>query len=325
MDNRLGHVSVLKKEVIKYLDPKPNENFIDCTFGSGGHTKAILEKNRPRGKVLGIELDPVLYEKARKEFSGEARLILVNDNFAHLEKIVERHKFGLGAGILLDLGMASWHLEESGRGFSFQRDEPLVMTYEESSQTQNSLIQGAGRPVRKRKTQNHSSKLKTKLTAKKIVNEWSREEIERVLKEYGEERFARRIAKAITTTRREKSIQTTFQLVAIVRRAVPSWYRHQKIHFATRTFQALRIAVNQELENLKQVLSQAVPVLSPRGRLVVISFHSLEDRIVKNFFREQENERQLKILTKKPIIPRSEEVELNPRSRSAKLRAAQKI
>ena len=292
------HKPVLLKEVIEYLNVGKNKNYIDCTVGEGGHAIEILKRNGPKGKVLGIEIDPELYKKLKKE--KLERLILVNDSFSKLKEIVKRENFGLISGILLDLGLSSWHIEKSGRGFSFLRDEPLIMRYD-------------------------WDEAKSVLTAERIVNEWSEKEIERILKEYGEERFAKRISREIVRARKVKPIKTTFQLVEVIKKSVPSFYQHQRIHFATKTFQALRIAVNNELENLKIALPQALEVLERGGRLVVISFHSLEDRIVKNFLKEKEREGKIKILTKKPIRPSKEEIRKNPRSRSAKLRAALKI
>jgi len=289
------HIPVLQKEVIKYLEPKPNENFIDCTIGEGGHTLAILEKNAPKGKVLGIELDPELYKKLLK--SDFDRLILVNDSFVNLKEITKKVKFRQVSGILFDLGMSSWHLEESGRGFSFLKNESLEMRYN----PENSL------------------------TAEKIVNYWSKSEIEKILWEYGEEKFSRKIAENIINFRQLKPVKTTFQLVEIIKKAIPSWYQHKKIHFATRTFQALRIAVNDELNNLEKALPQATEILKPGGKIVIISFHSLEDRIVKNFFKNKSEKGELKLLTKKPIRSTKEEIKINPRSRSAKLRAAEKL
>ena len=281
------HIPVLQKEVLDYLDPKPNENFIDCTFGEGGHTSAILEKNKPFGKVLGIDWD-----LKNRDFK---RVILICDNFVNLKNIVKKIKFGPISGILFDLGMSSWQIDQSGRGFSFLRDEPLDMRYAKNKS----------------------------LTAEEIINEWSEEEIIRILKEYGEERFAKRITKEIIEKRKIKPIKSTFQLVQIIKTAVPLWYQHKRIHCATKTFQALRITVNDELNNLKNVLPSALDVLEPGGRIVVISFHSLEDRIVKHFFKN--NIKFLKILTKKPIKPSEEEIKINPRSRSAKLRAVIKL
>ena len=300
------HISVLGKEAIQYLNPKPNENFVDCTFGWGGHTIEILKRNAPRGQVLAIELDPELLKCLRQEFKyllGK-RLILVHGNFADFKKIVAKYQFRPVNGVLLDLGMSSWHIEKSGRGFTFQKDEPLLMRYD--WETQN-------------------SELRTSLTAREIVNLWPEKEIAKILQEYGQEKFAKRIAKEIIKTRDKKPIETTFQLVEIIKRATPSRYHHQRIHFATRTFQALRIAVNDELENFKKVLGQALEVLEKKGRLVVISFHSLEDRILKNFFKKEKFKNNIKILTKKPVIPSKSEIILNPRSRAAKLRACKKI
>ena len=301
------HIPVLQKEVLQYLEPKPNENFIDCTIGEGGHTAVILEKTGHKGKILGIEADTELYQKLKSRmaefpisnFQFSKRLILVNDNFVNLKEIVKREKFKSVSGILFDLGMSSWHLEESGRGFSFQKKEPLDMRY------------NPGNP----------------LTAEKILNYWSEREIEKILREYGEEQLSQQIAKEIIELRKLRPIKNTFQLVEIIKKVVPLWYQHKKIHFATRTFQALRIAVNDELNNLKKALPQAVDILKDGGRLVVISFHSLEDRIVKNFFKNYIGITyvKLQILTKKPIRPGEEEIKINLRSRSAKLRAAIKL
>jgi 16S rRNA (cytosine1402-N4)-methyltransferase len=289
------HKSVLLKEVIEYLNVERNKNYVDCTIGEGGHSIEILKRNGPEGKVLGIEIDSELYKKLSEK--KLERLILVNDSFKNLKEIIEREKFKNIYGILFDLGISSWHIEKSGRGFSFLRDEPLIMRYD----------------------------LRQKLTAEKIVNEWSEKEIERILREYGEEKFAKKISREIARARKVRPIKTTSQLVEVIKKAVPTFYQRKKIHFATKTFQALRIAVNNELENLKIALPQAIEVLEKGGRLVVISFHSLEDRIVKNFLKEKEREGKIKILTKKPIQPSKEEIIKNPRSRSAKLRCALKI
>lgn len=308
----MTHVPVLQKEVLKYLDPKPNENFIDCTIGEAGHALAILEKTAPKGKVLGIDWNPEIIKslksKARKApwASGlygvqslrlKGRLILVCDNFVNLKEIVKNQNFRSVSGILLDLGISSWHLEESKKGFSFLRNEKLDMRYS---------------PL-------------NPLTAEKILNFWSLFQIERILKEYSQEPFSRQIAKEIVNSRKEKSIRTTLQLVEIIKRTVPKRYQRKRLHFATRTFQALRIAVNDELNNLEKTLPQALEILKINGSLVVISFHSLEDRIVKNFFRDWAKEGSLRILTKKPVRPSEKEIKLNPRSRSAKLRAAERI
>lgn len=289
---------VMKEEVIRFLDPKPGEDFIDCTVGLGGHALAILELNKPDGRVLGVDFDPQILEELRRNVHGtefEKRLVLVCDNFANLEAIATKHGFIGVSGVLFDLGLSSWHLEASGRGFSFWRNEPLDMRYNPQSNT---------------------------LTAEVILNTWSLEDIERILRVYGEERFARRIAKQIVESR---PLRTTVDLVMTVERATPPWYHRRRIHFATKTFQALRIAVNSELENLEKALPQALNVLRSGGKLAVIAFHSLEDRIVKNFMRTKAKEGAIKILTKKPIRPSEGEIKENPRARSARLRVAVKV
>lgn len=286
------HIPVLQKEVLQYLESKPNENFIDATFGEGGHSLAILEKICPEGKVLGIEWDRDLYQKSLER--KIARLILVNDSYTNLKEIVERENFKRISGILFDLGISSWHLKESTRGFSFLKDEPLDMRYD----------------------------IQNPLTAEKIVNYWSQSELEKIFVKFGQERFAKSIAENIIQKRKTIKIERTFQLIKIIEVATPDWYHRRKIHFATKTFQALRIAVNDEINNLEKALPKSLEILKPKGKLVIVSFHSLEDKIVKNFFRNNKN---LKILTKKPITPTLNEIKINPRSRSAKLRAAIKL
>ena len=286
------HKPVLLKEVLDYLNPQPGENFIDCTFGFGGHSLPILERISPNGKLLGIEYDKEVLSKSK----SEKNLILVNNNFKNLKEIIENNKFHKINGILLDLGVSSWHFDKSNRGFSFQTDEPLIMN-----------CSGEG------------------LNADDIVNQWPEQELVKIFKEYGEEKFPGRIARIICEERRKHQIRTTGQLIEIIKQVIPKKYRYGKIHFATKVFQAIRIAVNDELNNLENVLPQALEVLEKNGRLVVISFHSLEDRIVKNFFRNSAKEDKLEILTKKPVVPSFEEINLNNRSRSAKLRAILKI
>jgi len=279
------HIPVLKKEVLEILNPKPNENFIDATIGEGGYTIEILKRNQPNGKVLGIDRDPAQIENCKlkiKEFKD--RLVLVNDSYLNLKEIVKRNNFGPVCGILFDLGMSLWHVKESKRGFTFQEDEPLDMRYD---------------------TQGNN------LTAEKIINEYSQEEIEHILREYGEEWFAKRLAKVII---KERPIKTTFKLLEVIRKA--------RIYSPDRIFQAFRIAVNGELNNIRNTLPQIRDILAPGGKIVIISFHSLEDRIVKFFFKEEAKKNLLKVLTKKPIRPSKEEIKTNPCSRSAMLRAA---
>ena len=269
-------------------------------------------KTAPKGKILGIDWNPEIIQNTRStspasELAGgrakyKNRLILICDNFANLKQIIKEQMFERVSGILFDLGMSSWHLEESGKGFSFLRKEFLDMRYNPENPQ----------------------------TAEKIINYWSKNDIEKILTEYGEERFAKIIANEIIKTRKARPIKTTFELVEIIKKVVPGWYQRQRTNFATRTFQALRIAVNDELNNLKKVLPQTIDILKPGGRLVIISFHSLEDRIAKSFFSAFAKgyggqERKLEILTKKPVRPSTEELNYNPRSRSARLRVAIKI
>ena len=293
----MTHKPVLQKEVLEYLDPKPNQNFIDCTVGQGGHSLAILEKTGPNGKILGIDQDPKQIENCRKNTEDfKTRIILENSSYTKLKEIAERLNFQPAQGILLDLGMSSWQLEESGRGFSFLKDEELDMRF---------------------------SPKENFLTSKEIINRYPEKELERIFAEYGEEKYADKIARKIVEIRQVKEIASTFQLVEAIKSAIPRG-SDSRIHFATRVFQALRIAVNGELGNLQKVLSQAVEVLNPGGRLAVISFHSLEDRIVKNYFKALSKE-SFEILTKKPITADKLEIINNPRARSAKMRVAQKL
>jgi 16S rRNA (cytosine1402-N4)-methyltransferase len=279
------HKPVLLKETVGCLDIRPGGKYIDCTFGFGGHSKEILKKG---GHVLGLDSDKESLATAKKKL--KANLILENANFANLEEIAKEHKFTQINGILYDLGLSSWQLEQSGRGFSFQRNEPLDMR----------------------------SDLTLKVTAADLVNSLSKNELTKIFTRFGEERRAGRFASALVRARRIKKISTTFDLLE----ALGLYTSRNRIHPATKVFQALRIAVNSELLSLSSSLHQAQKLLLPGGRLVIISFHSLEDRIVKDFGRKAES---LKILTKKPIVPSSKEIALNPRARSAKLRAFEKI
>jgi len=292
----MAHVPVLTEEVMKFLDPKSGDNFIDCTLGDGGHTAAILHLTAPKGKVLGFDLDSEAVKVARKNLeSFGSRLVARCESYANLAKAVAEENFGPVAGVLMDFGFSSPQLEDRNRGFSFQRDEPLDMSY--STQPGHT-------------------------TAAEIVNTWTKDEIIRVLAEYGEEHLAERIASGIVTARHHKHIISTVQLTDIIKSAVPKNYEHGRIHPATRTFQALRIAVNDELGSVEKVLPQALSAIKPGGRLVCISFHSLEDRIVKTFFKEMSAAHKIEILTPKPVTATEKEIQNNPRSRSAKLRAA---
>src|SRR3989344_985224 len=293
------HTAVLKKEVLEYLNPAPNENFIDCTIGEGGHSEEIIKHIGPEGKILGIDLDPHQISASQwLQAQFKDRIILATDSYTHLKEITERKNFGLVNGILLDLGMSSAQLEGTHKGFSFQVDQGLDMRYNDEINY---------------------------LTAEKIVNEWPEEKIKQIHEDYGEENFAKKIAKNIVEQRKLGRIKTTFQLIEVIKDATPAPYWRGKLHYATRTFQALRIAVNDELENIKMVLPQAISILAPGGRLAVISFHSLEDRIVKNFFAKEVKKGTIKLLNKKPITAGASELKENPRSRSAKLRGVVKI
>jgi len=290
------HIPVLLEKVIEYLDPKPGENFVDCTIGEAGHTKAILEKTALNGKVLGIDLDT----DSLKRIQPQDRLTLAHGNFRDLKKILIENNFLNVNGILFDLGLSDWQLEESGKGFTYRKDEPLIM-----------ILNG-----------------KQVVAAEEIINSWPEESLVEIFKNYGEEKYSRRIVREIVNRRKLAPIKTTFQLKEVVNRAVPSAFsltrRGTLNRILARIFQALRIVINDELENLKQGLEQAVEVVVPKGRIVVVSFHSLEDRIVKHFFKEKEMQGQIEILTDRPIMADEFEISMNYRSRSAKLRAAVK-
>ena len=268
---------------------------MDGTVGLAGHACAILRGSSPDGFLIGFEWNQATYELALERLKAfSPRFVLVRENFARLREVLEELGKAPVDGILLDLGLSSFLIEGSGLGFSFLADEPLDMRMDE----------------------------RISRTAKDLVNQLSRLQLEELIRSYGEERFAGRIARAICEARRKKPIRTTKELAEIISGAVPPKYRHGRIHPATRTFQALRLAVNRELENLKLFLEEAPEVLRPGGRLVVISFHSLEDRLVKQAFK---SDTRLRPLTKKPVTPSPEEIFKNPRSRSAKLRAAERI
>jgi len=288
------HTPVLLKETIELLNPQPGENFIDATVGAGGHASALLEKIAPSGKVLGIDMSRQAITKLAG-LNRDERFILAQDNFVNLKRIVEDKNFGPVNGILADLGFSSDELEASGRGFSFLKDEPLDMRFGDSGKTAADLINGL-----------------------------REEELADIFLKYGEERFAKRIAEKIIEDRRANPITATYRLIEIIRRATPFWYHGRRLHPATKVFQALRIAVNNEFDNLINFLPRALEILEPNGRLAIISFHSLEDRVVKNFIKNQKELNHAEVLTKKPIRPSREEQNINPRSRSAKLRALRK-
>ena len=290
-----SHTPVLPEETIEALAVQPGGRYIDCTLGGGGHAAAILERSSPGGQLLGIDADPEAVKLARSRleaYSGST--VLVNQNFINLKSICAKYRFSPVHGILFDLGLSSLQLNGNGRGFSFRHDAPLDMRL------------NPHQPV----------------TAADIVNSLSETELARLIKTFGEEGRGGRIARYIV---RQRPVKTTFELAEIVEQAIGG--RRGRIHPATRTFLALRIAVNQELDHLKSTLEQAAGLLGFGGRLVVISYHSLEDRIVKQFTHQEasgDNPR-LKLINKKVITPSLAEIHFNPRSRSAKLRAAERI
>ncbi len=291
------HIPVLLTETIAGLDLKPNDNAVDGTVGAGGHAAAILERTSPGGRLVGLDLDEAALDAARKNLERfGSRAMLVRANYRDVERVLLSLSFGPVQAALLDLGYSSMEIDDPRRGFSFRADGPLDMRFDASQQ----------------------------LTAADIVNNDSLDSLAEIIWQYGEERFSRHIASAIIQARRERPIVGTLQLAEIVSGAVPGWYRRGRIHPATRTFQALRIAVNDELGNLKSALPALIKSLAPGGRLAVISFHSLEDRIVKKFFAEQESVGNIEQISKKPIVAGAAEEAANPRARSAKLRFAKK-
>ena len=310
---RLPHRPVLYHEIIHALRPRRGGFYVDCTLGAGGHASGILEASAPGGRLLGLEVDPQALELARQRLASYGqRATLLQASYVRLNEHLEALGWPALDGVLLDLGVSSMQLDTPERGFSFQADAPLDMRFDPAN------------PLR----------------AADIVNEWPEAELGRVLFEYGEERRARQIARAII---RSRPVRTTAALAEIVARAAgggaTSRSGRKRLHPATRTFQALRIAVNRELEGLEEVLPQAVAALAPGGRLAVIAFHSLEDRIVKQFLRRESRDclcppRQpvctcghrasLVEITRQPLRPQPQEVEQNPRARSARLRVAEK-
>lgn len=293
------HITVLTKEAVDALAIKQNATVVDATVGTGGHTRHIISKLGKEGVCIGIDADPEAIQIAEQTLTGNATIYFRVGNFRNINSILDDIGIHEVNAVLGDLGWRTEQFGGNGKGFSFMVDEPLIMTYGDPESYQ--------------------------FVARDILNEWDEIDIAHVLTGYGEERFARKIARKIVEVRTRKPIMTTFDLVAVIKDAVPSFYHHHKIHFATRTFQALRIAVNDELKALESFIEQSILRLAPAGRLAIISFHSLEDRIVKHTFREYAHNGNGNVLTKKPITATSEELEKNPRARSAKLRIFEKI
>ncbi len=290
-----GHVPVLVEEVMTFLRCEPGRTYVDATLGGGGHASEILRRTAPDGVVIGMEWDEDALSEARNTLMpfGD-RVKIFRENFIHLPDLMKTESVD---GILLDLGLSSMQVEKKERGFSFKGEGPLDMRMDQ------------------RLTD----------TAADLINRLSVEELEDTLWRYGEERWAKRIARAIAREREREPVETTQTLRKIVHHAIPRRFHSRRIDPATRTFQAFRIRVNDEMENLKRIMETGWKVLKNGGRMCVISFHSLEDRMVKAAFRRLENEGEMRALTQKPVAPSEEEQRRNPRSRSAKLRCAERI
>lgn len=308
------HTPVLLNECIEGLNIVPYGIYVDCTLGGGGHSSEIASRLNEKGLLIGIDQDADAIEAAGARLAAYKNVKYVRDNFSNIKNIV--NDLGLGResinGFLLDLGVSSHQLDEADRGFSYNHNAPLDMRMDQR------------RP----------------LSAYVVVNEYTKDELTRIIREYGEERWAKRIAEFIINERKIKPIETTFDLVSVIKKAVPKGARADGPHPAKRTFQAIRIEVNNELGILKDTINDMADLLTPGGRICIITFHSLEDRIVKNVFRELENpcicprdfpvcvcgrKPKLKVMTRKPVLPGEKELENNRRSHSAKLRIAEKI
>lgn len=309
-----NHTPVLLQEVLVHLSPAINQNFVDGTLGGGGYTQALLEATAPDGKVLAFDLDQTAIDNARKNLAGFAdRLTIDHKNFSELEKSIQQHDFTSIDGIVADIGISSAQLEQSDRGISFQSDSHLDMRFDLSSSQPDASF---------------------------LVNNHSLDQLTDVFRKYGEEKYSRQIAKQIVATRADSQITRTTQLNQAIEDALPKPVKHLWKQSARRIYQALRIEVNHELQNLERFLPAALNAVKPGGRIVLVTFHSLEDRIVKQFFRSVAqgcvcppefpickcgNNPQAKILTKKPVTPSEAERASNPRSQSAKLRAIKKL
>ena len=306
------HVSVLLNEVIDGLNIKQDGIYVDCTLGGAGHSSEIIKRLSSKGKLIGIDQDMDALSAAKSKLKDYENVIYVHNNFTNIEEILNELNIDGVDGILMDLGVSSYQLDAGERGFSYMQDAPLDMRMNRESN----------------------------FSAYDVVNDYSEEELYRIIRQYGEEKFASRIAKFIVDRRKINKIETTLQLVDIIKSAIPAKARREGPHPAKRTFQAIRIEVNKELEILDRAIEGAVNKLNAGGRLNIITFHSLEDRIVKNKFKELEDpctcpkefpicvcgkEPKVKVITRKPIEPSQEEVSANPRSRSAKLRVSERI
>lgn len=307
------HQSVLLNEAVEGLEINPEGIYVDCTFGGGGHSREILKRLSKKGKLFAFDQDLVAIEHGKKVFSEyDDQLEIIHSNFVYIKEELEKRGVFQVDGILYDLGVSSPQLDEAERGFSYHHDAPLDMRMNQHSP----------------------------LTAKTIVNEWPYEKLVKIFFRYGEEKFSKQIARRIEEERKRKTIETTGQLVDLIKDAIPAAARRKGGHPAKRIFQAIRIAVNDELNALEISLEKSIDLLKAGGRIAVITFHSLEDRITKTVFKQyselpplppglpvipEEYEPVLKTITRKPIVPTDEEIEQNHRARSAKLRIAEKV
>jgi len=308
-----AHIPVMTKEVLDNLITRRDGLYVDATLGLGGHTKSLLDFTNYQSRVIGLDVDEEAISIASDQLSKyKSNLIFRNSNFSEIDRVLLDLEIGEVDGIVADLGMSSYQIDSSERGFSFIRDEKLDMRMDP----------------------------RLRFKAFDLVNEMSVDEISKVLKVYGEERWSRRIAKRIVQTRADKPISTSAELANLVYEAIPKKFHPAKIHPATKTFQAFRIAVNHELDNIEEFITKAIPFLKSGGRIVIISFHSLEDRLVKNLFRHLSSpcicppdlprcgcgkRSEIKILTRSPLVPGEAEVINNPRARSAKMRVGEKL
>lgn len=306
------HVSVLLDECIQGLNIKPDGIYVDCTLGGAGHSSEIVKRLNEKGRLIGIDQDKDALKAAGKRLEKYSNVTLVHSNFHEIKSVLDQLGIDEVDGILMDLGVSSYQLDTGERGFSYMQDAPLDMRMNRD----------------------------VEFSAYDVINGYSEEELYRVIREYGEEKFAKRIAGFVVNARSNKNIETTLELVDIIKAAIPAKARREGPHPAKRTFQAIRIEVNKELEIINKTINDGVEKLSKGGRMAIITFHSLEDRIVKNSYRDLENpcncpkefpicvcgkKPTVKVLTRKPIDPSKEELEFNPRSRSAKLRVLEKI
>ena len=298
----MAHIPVLLQPTIEWLNLQPGEKFVDGTVNRGGHARKLCQFLGPKGLLIGIDTDGEAIVQATVNLKDcVCPVKLIRGNFRNFNNLLDQIGVEKIDAVLLDLGFSSNQMDDSGCGFSFQRNEPLMMTL------------------------SNDDTLGTLVTAEEAVNDWAEESLADIIYGFGEEHFSRRIAKAIVEARAIKPIKTTSELVAIIEQAVPIWYRKRKLHPATKTFQALRIAVNDELGAIQSALPAIWQRLNPGGRLAVISFHSLEARIVKDWMREKKTAGEGVLLTKKAVKPDREEELANPRSRSAQLRVIKKV